>query len=104
MNATQTERPDWTICYRKRTANRFFRVTNWSGTWSQAVAMARLFAEANPDLQVYYTSSAEAENAGRVVAEDIANILIEDSNKRIRIVEKGELPQSMIARIPADVV
>lgn len=94
------ERFTWTIAYRKRTANRFLRVTNWSGSWAQALAMAQLFGEANPDLQVWYTSSRDAELKGGVSIEDVANIMV-DSGKRIRIVEGGELPAEMIARIPA---
>lgn len=90
----------WTIAYRKRTANRFLRVTNWVGSWAQAVAMAQVFGEANPDLQVWYTSSRDAELKGGVAIEDVANIMV-DSGKRIRIVEGGELPAELIARIPA---
>jgi hypothetical protein len=89
----------WTIAYRNPRANRFTRVTNWTGTWSQAVGMAQLFAEANPDAQVFYVPSRESELNGLVPAEDIANILV-DSGKRVRIVEKGEIPAEMIARIP----
>jgi hypothetical protein len=95
------ERFTWTIAYRKPTANRWLRVTNWAGSWAQAVGMAQLFAEANPGVQVYYTSSREAELAGGVVAEDIGNILSETTGRRVRIVEGGELPADMIARIPA---
>jgi hypothetical protein len=97
---TSTERANWTIAYRKRTANRFLRVSTWAGTWSQAVGMARLFSEANPDLEVYYTSSRTAEIEGFVIEEDRGNILV-DSGRRVRIVETDiELPAEMIARIP----
>jgi hypothetical protein len=97
---TSTERANWTIAYRKRTANRFLRVSTWAGTWSQAVGMARLFSEANPDLEVYYTSNRTAEIEGFVIEEDRGNILV-DSGRRVRIVETDiELPAEMIARIP----
>lgn len=97
---TSTERANWTIAYRKRTANRFLRVSTWAGTWSQAVGMARLFGEANPDLEVYYTSSRTAEIEGFVIEEDRGNILV-DSGRRVRIAETDiELPAEMIARIP----
>lgn len=98
---TSFERANWTIAYRKRTANRFLRVATWSGTWSQAYGMARLFGEANPGLEVYYTSNRAAEVEGFVVEEDCRNILV-DSGRRVRIVETDvELPAEMIARIPA---
>lgn len=97
---TSTERANWTIAYRKRTANRFLRVSTWAGTWSQAVGMARLFGAANPDLEVYYTSNRAAEVEGFVVEEDCRNILV-DSGRRVRIIETDvELPAEMIARIP----
>lgn len=93
----------WTIAYRKRTANRFIRPTNFAGTWSQAKALAEAFAEASPEMQVYYVSTREAELARRVSDEDIANVLV-DSGKRVRIVEQGEVPAELIARVPSDEV
>lgn len=89
----------WTIAYRKRTANRFLRVTNWQGSWAQALAMAALFSAENPDLQVWYVPTAEFELQGGDPA-DIGNVMI-DSGKRIKIREGGELPAEMIARIPS---
>lgn len=101
---TKAERANWTIAYRKRTANRFLRVATWSGTWSQAYGMARLFAQAHPELEVYYTSNAQAEAEGFVCEEDRGNMLV-DSGRRVRIVETdAELPAEMIARIPAAAV
>ena len=98
---TSTERANWTIAYRKRTANRFLRVSTWSGTWSQAHGMARLFGQAHPELDVYYTSDRSAEVEGFVIEEDVRNILV-DSGRRVRIVETDvELPAEMIARIPS---
>jgi hypothetical protein len=93
-----TDAMTWTIAYRKRTANRFLRVSNWQGTWTQAVAMAAVFSETNPELQVYYVPTAEAEQDG-ATPEDIGNVLV-DSGKRIRIAEGGGVPDEMIARIP----
>jgi hypothetical protein len=89
----------WTIAYRKRTANRFLRVTNWQGSWAQALAMAALFSAANPELQVWYVPTAEFELQGGDSA-DIGNVMV-DSGKRIKIREGGELPAEMIARIPS---
>lgn len=90
----------WTIAYRKPRANRFIRPTNFTGTWAQAKALASVFAEANPEMQVYYVPSREAELAGAVAVEDIANVLV-DSGKRVRIVEQGEVGAELIARVPA---
>jgi predicted nucleic acid-binding protein len=99
---TKTEGATWTIAYRKPRANRFLRIGSWSGTWTQANALAGLFAEANPELEVYYTSSHAAEVAGRVVEEDRGNILV-SSGKRVRIVDDivTKLPAEMLARIPS---
>jgi hypothetical protein len=95
------ERANWTIAYRKPRANRFLRVATWSGTWSQAMGMRRLFATANPELEVYCTSSRAAEIEGFVIEEDCRNILV-DSGRRVRIFETDvELPAEMVARIPA---
>jgi len=96
---TSTERANWTIAYRKRTANRFVRVSNWSGTWSQAVGMCALYSAAHPELEVWYISDASAERDGFVCEEDRGNLLVE-SGRRVRIVEGGEVPAEMIARIP----
>lgn len=85
MNAT------WTIAYRKPRANRFQRVTNWHGTWNDAYAVARAFAEANPDLQVFYVPSLGSENA-----EDAGTILV-DSGKRVRIIDNGALTGEVLA-------
>lgn len=80
----------WTIAYRKPHANRFQRVTNWTGTWQEAVDMSGKFREANPELQVWYVSTREAEQTGYVPADDIGNILT-DSGKRVRIIDDGKL-------------
>lgn len=79
----------WTIAYRKPRANRFQRVTNWHGTWAQACELAHDFAEANPELQVFYVPTAASEADG-TNPEDAGNILV-DSGKRVRMIDNGEL-------------
>lgn len=86
----------WTLAYRKRTANRFQRVTNWSGTWHQAVQLARVFGEAHPELQVWYVPTAASEANG--CPEDAGNILV-DSGRRVRIRETGELTPELIGKV-----
>lgn len=90
----------WTIAYRKPRANRFLRVTNWQGTWAQAVAVAQVFGAAHPELQVWYVPTLASEANG--VAEDAGNVLV-DTGRRVRIVEGGDelLTAEMIARVPA---
>jgi hypothetical protein len=103
----------WTIAWRKPRANRFQRATNWAGTWAEAFEMAQAFGELHPDLQVYYTTSLEHEQAQaaelprRVAAgeisqeladsylEDHGNILV-DSGKRVRIVDNGVIEQALL--------
>ena len=85
----------WTIAFRKRTANRFQRVTNWSGNWADAVRMAGVYGAAHPELEIYYVLTLDAERA-RPESEDNGNVLVE-SGKRIRIVDNAELPDSIIA-------
>jgi len=87
----------WTLAYRKPKANRFQRVTNWSGTWAQAMELARTFAGENPGLQVYYVPTQASEVNG--VAEDAGNVMV-DSGKRIRIRENGVLSAELLARVP----
>lgn len=97
---TNTDRAGWTIAYRKRTANRFLRVSTWQGTWAQAVALSSVFTEANPDLQVWYVPTVEAEQQGGDPA-DIGNVMV-DSGKRIKIVESDAmLPAEILARVPS---
>lgn len=89
----------WTIAYRKRTANRFLRVASWSGTWAQANALAGLFAEANPTLDVFYVPTAASEVNG--ASEDAGNILT-DSGKRVRIVDTDiPVAAELLDRVPA---
>lgn len=86
----------WTIAFRKRTANRFQRVTNWSGSWDAAVRMAGVFAKTNGDLEIYFTITREAEMSGHGSTEDNGNILT-DAGKRIRIVDNAELSDEIIS-------
>ena len=91
----------WTIAYRKRTANRFLRVSDWSGTWQQAYDLAGRLATLRPDLQVYYVTSETYEAAERAriaagqvqphLAEDHGNVLV-DSGKRVRTVDAPMSP------------
>lgn len=98
---TKTETATWTIAYRMhRCAPRFKRVTNWAGTWAQAREVAGLFALANPDAEVYYVSSRQAEILGLVVEEDQRNILV-DSGRRVQMFETGKLPAEILAQVPS---
>jgi hypothetical protein len=85
----------WTLAYRRKTASTFRRVTNWSGTWDEAATMANRFGELHPELDIWYVPSREAELAGRVVLEDIGNILTY-SGKRVHMTETGTLPSELI--------
>lgn len=85
----------WTIAYRKPTANRFQRVTDWCGTWDEARDMGDRFAQLHPKLQVYYVPTAESEANGYRAAEDIGTVLNEKTGKRIKIVDTGTLPEEL---------
>lgn len=87
----------WTLAYRKRTANRFQRMTNWAGTWAQALELARTFGEAHPELDVWYVPSLESEANG--APEDAGNILT-DTGRRVRIRDNGTAPEWLLARVP----
>src|SRR5690242_8877842 len=95
----QTEPEVWTIAYRKPTANRFQRVTNWAGTWQAAADLATPFALANPELQVWTTPTLAYEQA-HPDSEDNGNILV-DSGKRVRVVDNATLGNEWL--IPAHV-
>lgn len=87
----------WTVAYRKRTANRFVRVSDWSGTWKQAYDLARIFTSLRPELQVYYvtTLAYEQHTAAEIAAgtlpahyaDDHGNVLT-DSGKRVRMIDR----------------
>jgi hypothetical protein len=87
----------WTLAYRKRTANRFQRVTNWSGTWNQARELAGAFGKAHPELDVWYVPTRDSEANG--AAEDAGNVMV-DSGKRIRIRDNGALTEAELAMVP----
>lgn len=90
--------PTWTIAYRKPRANRFQRATDLELTWTQAYYAAGTFAEAHPNLQVFYVTSRAWEihsaaeiAAGRMApeyAEDHGNVMV-DSGKRVRMIDNG---------------
>lgn len=86
----------WTLAYRKRTANRFQRMTNWAGTWAQARELARTFGQAHPELDIWYVPSAASETPGH---EDTGNVLT-DTGRRVRIRDNGEAPAWLLARVP----
>jgi hypothetical protein len=86
----------WTLAYRKRTANRFQRVTNWSGTWAQALELARSFSQAHPELDVWYVPTQASEANG--AAEDAGNVLT-DTGRRVRIRENGALTEAELALV-----
>jgi hypothetical protein len=102
-------RTTWTLAYRNPRANRFQRVTNWSGTWHQAHELASIFGQANPGLQVWYTTTLATEQrqaaeiaAGTLrpdYAEDHGNIML-DSGKRIRVFDNGTLSAEILAQVP----
>lgn len=87
----------WTLAYRKPTANRFQRVTNWAGTWAQALELAQAFSKAHPELQVWYVPSAASEVNG--APEDAGNVMV-DSGKRIRIRDNGALTEAELTMVP----
>lgn len=102
---------NWTIAYRmSKYANHFKRVTNWSGTWSEARLMAVEFETHNPGAEVWYVRSLENEKAeaaaiaaGDVIdygqSEDWGNILMEDGKKRVTMRETGLVTDEMIESV-----
>lgn len=107
----------WTLAYRNPRANRFQRVTNWSGTWHQAYYLAAKLMEAQPALQVYYvqTQRSEQEQAARMNQEvrlgrmdvalaseylaDHGNILVAETKRRVRVFETGSLSDEVLAQV-----
>jgi hypothetical protein len=106
MEATATPDHTWTIAYRKPKANRFQRVADWSGTWQEAVDMARIFGNLHPDLQVWYVPSAtndarvaklvEAGELGPEYLLDHGAILV-DTGRRVRMTETGTIGGAAVA-------
>lgn len=81
----------WTLAWRKRTANRFQRAVNWSGTWAQARELAGTFLAAHPDLQVYYVPT---------VGSDPDATVMTDSGRNVRIRDNGVIPAAVLAQAP----
>lgn len=104
---TKAPTSSWTIAYRNPRANHFKRATNWSGTWAEAVEMARVFGDLHPEFQVWYTTTVEYEQwtaqeiaAGTLdasYAEDHGNIMV-DSGKRVRVRETGQVDAESLRR------
>lgn len=110
-----SERKIWTIAFRKPRANRFQRVTDWCGTWSEAVEMSGRFVKLNPEMQCYYVTTAEYEARDAIelpkrvargeISQDYAdslmadhgNILTDDTRKRVRMLNTGKLPDELKA-------
>jgi hypothetical protein len=107
----------WTLAYRNPRANRFQRVTNWSGTWHQAYYLAQALGQERPDLQVYYVTTQQAENEqnlrlacevaeGKIslelahsYLEDHGNILVAETRRRVRMFETGTLSEAVLAQV-----
>lgn len=84
----------WTIAYRKPRANRFQRVTNWCGSWTEAYHMSQRFGQDHPELSVWYVPTAEQE-ATTPGHEDNGNILT-NTGQRVRIVDNAILPEQYV--------
>jgi hypothetical protein len=84
----------WTIAYRKPTANRLLRAGNFAGTWDEAADLARRFADRFPGLDVWYVPTAECDTPDRTVPEDCGNVLTA-RGRRVRIAEGGSVPDDM---------
>jgi hypothetical protein len=79
----------WTVAFRNPRANRFLRYSGMSVEWQAAVDYARELTAARPDLQVWYTTTAEYDRTHP--NEDSNNILVE-SGRRVRVFETDSLP------------
>ncbi len=89
-SATMTNSTTWTIAYRKPRANRFQRAVNWAGTWHQARELAGTFAQAHPDLQVYYVPT---------VGSDPDATILTDTGRNVRIRDNGAIPAAILAQV-----
>jgi hypothetical protein len=107
----------WTLAYRNPRANRFQRVTNWSGTWHQAYYLAQALGQEQPGLQIYYvmTEQAEQDRRVRIATEvkrgqmslglaseyfaDHGNILVAETRRRVRMFETGTLSDEVLAQV-----
>lgn len=97
MNVTST--PDqtaattgsWTVAFRHPRANRFLRYSGLTTDWECARRYAGELQAARPDLQVWYTTTAQYDNDKQ--NEDSHNILVE-TGRRVRVFETDGLPQN----------
>ena len=91
-----TQDTGWTIAYRvSKYANHLKRVSDVDLSWHGARVLADRFASAMPDAEVYYVSTLQAEEDGRVCEEDRGNMLLE-SGKRVKFRETGVLPEGVV--------
>lgn len=74
----------WTYGYRRPTANRIFRVLDWSGSWQDAKAEGTTLAERHPALRFYLLTTKEYDDTHP--SEDSHNFL-ECNGRRIRIAD-----------------
>lgn len=79
----------WTVAFRRPRANRVLRVDDLNVTWSEAVEIAGKIATEYPELEVWYVSTADAEDRGLVAFEDRRNVM-STSGRRVRIFEGGK--------------
>lgn len=84
------ESTEWTLAYRRPKANRFARIPDLHLTWDQSTDLGRYCAWRHPELQVWTTTTREAEVSGRVCPDDVGNILT-DSGRRVVLVDTGNL-------------
>jgi hypothetical protein len=92
----------WTIAFRTPRANRFRRVTDWSGSCEQAREMAGAATSGSPQLEVWFVPTLAAEESGYSCEEDRGNILAV-TGRRVRMVDNAVLadvvtPEVMDAR------
>lgn len=80
----------WTLAYRNRRANHFKRVTDVATSWDAARELANEFKVQLPDLDIWVTTTRQAEIDGYTCAEDAGNILT-DSGRRVKMRETGSL-------------
>ncbi len=107
----------WTLAYRNPRANRFQRVTNWSGTWHQAYYLSNALSAEQPGLQIYYVQTLQSEKDQNLrlacevaeskislelahsYLEDHGNILVAETRRRVRMFETGQLSETVLAQV-----
>lgn len=87
---TPTSDKNWTIAWRTPGANRFLRYSNLAVSWNEAVKEAAKLRERKPELEVWYTTTREHDDAHQ--NEDSHNILVE-SGRRVRVIDTPHLPE-----------